>query len=68
MTLEIPFILFLDPLDYHSTGEECCNIWLRLNVEWKTTAWNLFSTLPIKFVSPEGKQTSSTTCQNLFTL
>jgi hypothetical protein len=56
--VEIPCLLFLDTLDFHSKNEVCKNIRDWLNVEWNkkhNTSINMFTALTMKSVSPTGK-------------
>jgi hypothetical protein len=56
---DIPFIMFLDPLDYHSRGQVCQNIRDWLNAEWNNKykkSVKLFTDFTITSVCPAGKQ------------
>ena len=58
-SVDIPFIMFLDPLDYHSRGQVCQNIRDWLNAEWNNKykkSVKLFTDFTITSVCPAGKQ------------
>ena len=54
---EVPFMLFLDPLDYHSRAEVVSNVRNWLNAEWNRkhkTSLNMFNNLTSESFSPKG--------------
>lgn len=57
ITQEVPFILFLDPLNYHSRVEVVRNVRNWLNAEWNrkhNTSLNVFNNLTMESFSPRG--------------
>jgi hypothetical protein len=55
---EVPFILFLDPLDCHSRKEVCQNLCSWLDGEWskkQTSTSKMFTPLTIESFAPPGK-------------
>ncbi len=54
---EVPFMLFLDPLDYHSRAEVVKNVRNWLIAEWNRkhkTSLNMFNNLTMESFSPKG--------------
>jgi Ulp1 family protease len=57
-SFEVPFILFLDPLDYHSRKNVCGTVRQWLNAEWSkkhVTPRPIFTPITIEAFSPSGK-------------
>jgi hypothetical protein len=55
---ESPFILFLDPLDCHSSTEICYNVYSCLDAEWNkkhTKTIKMCTPLTMQAFSPAGK-------------
>jgi hypothetical protein len=56
--MEVSFILFLDPLDYHNKSMICDKVRHWLNLEWNRKYKNkirIFSAITMKCFSPKGK-------------
>jgi Ulp1 family protease len=55
--VEVPFILFLDPLDSHSRKEICQNLCSWLDGKWskkQTSTTKMFTPLTIESFAPQG--------------
>ena len=56
--LEVSYMLFLDPLDYHDRSKVCQQVREWLNAEWNRknkTSIRIFTPLTMKCFSPKGK-------------
>jgi hypothetical protein len=53
-TQEVPYMLFLAPLDYHSRVDVVRNVRNHLNTEWNNTTLTVFNNLTMESFSPQG--------------